>query len=1162
MNLYSPLNPPLPSKNNGTEIWHGLKGSSDALAVSRAATNLPGPAVVVSSNTREFDYFVNALRFYSDQKTPIPIYSFSSWGCLPYDAFSPRQDITSNRLSILSKLPALHRGIVVINIDSLIQCLPPTQYIKSHNFSVKVGDKLNIDNFRNLLFESAYKQVPQVEFHGEYAVRGGVIDVFPMGSDHPVRIELFDEEVDTLRCFLVDEQRSFQKVDEFSVLPGSEIPLTEEGITLFRQAFRQIFPGDPKSNRVYRFIDSKKLPEGAEFYMPLFFNSTSSFFDYLPDSTSIFVAEDSFEAIKKYWKQIEERFQVVSESSYQQPLNPDMLYLKPEHVKNRINFFSNILLSKSNKKSGVKFNASSPLNFNSSAATANPYDALKVALQKNKAKFHIAVDTAGQMAMVKNALKDTGIKYNTDCTWHTLLEDESASITVQLAHLPTGLNLPEADIKIVTSADLFGASVSSMPSTRSEVEISRKNKLLAVVEELNIGDPVVHEIHGIGRYNGLETMNFDGFEAEFMVIQYYGTDKLYVPVYSVDWVNRYVSIDKDNIPLHSLSSKKWAKAKKKAQQKAYDIASELLEVQALREAHKSPPIECPPDLYSEFTAKFPYNETVDQLSAERDVLADMSSKIPMDRLVCGDAGFGKTEIALRCAFTAVANNCQVAIIVPTTVLAQQHYDVFSDRFAEWGTKVGLFSRLQTGSQLKKRVSELNSGSIDIAIGTTRLIQSDVKFKNLGLLIIDEEHRFGVRQKEHLKQRRTNVNVLSLSATPIPRTLSMALNRLREISIIATPPENRLAVHTFFRDWSPLLIREACLRELGRGGQIFYVHNEVKSISRAARNLAKIVPEADIRIAHGQMSKVELGQVMKEFYQQKFNTLVCTTIIESGLDIPTANTILINAASKFGLAQLYQLRGRVGRSYQEAFAYFLVESKAYLAKDAKRRLDAIESLQQLGAGYAVATYDLEIRGAGTILGEAQSGAIDEIGYTLYSEYLSKAVDELNRGITPENQTVQNALNNEATPSEVNLNTPTLIPENWIPDVNLRLTLYKRIASARAIEKLRELRDEMKDRFGSIPAPAEWLLRTAEIRILTRQLGIEKLDVGLNSTRIKFSKNADFNVAGLVEIMNNQPDSIQLKNNDSEIQVSHCFEELEKRVSHANELLLSLTPGNSD
>ncbi len=1152
MQYFSPLAPPKIAKRGVNDTWGGLKGSTDALAVMQAALGLTGPAIVVTSNSREFDYFVGCLEFFSQQGDNIPVIPFPSWECLPYDAFSPHEDITSRRLAILARLSTLSRGVVVISIEELMQRLPPASYIKGHSFAIEVGDKLDAEKFRQQLFESAYRMVPQVETHGEYAVRGGVIDVFPMGSDYPVRIELFDDEIDTLRYFRVDEQRSFQKIQKFVVLPGSEIPMTQDGVNRFRTKFQELFPVEPRANRIYREIDSGKIPGGAEFYIPLFFESTSEFFEYLPNNACLFVSRGTFEAAKTFWKQVEERYQITSNYPHQQPLPPDLLYLRPEQVKNNILAENCIILSPRHQPKGKRFRVGEPVNFTSSLFMGNSFENLKVQLSRTKGKTFFAVDTSGQQAIVESAIKALDLQYSTSHNWQKLVNDAETDIAINVVHLPRGLTLPERKLNIISSAEIFGPKASTPLSTSSETtEKPSPQRIQAMLEELHEGDPVVHEIYGVGRYVGLESMSFEDYDAEFMIIQYAGTDKLYVPVYAIDSVSRYVSIDRENIPLHALSSKTWERTRKKARQKVYDIAAELLQLQALRQSNQSPPMHCETELYNEFVAQFPFNETIDQIHTEKDVLSDLASTTPMDRLVCGDAGFGKTEIALRAAFVAYSNGFQVAIVVPTTILAQQHYDVFVDRFASWGTKIGIFSRLQKTSTVKNIATQLKEGKLDIAIGTTRLLQADIEFKSLGLLVIDEEHRFGVKQKEYLKQKRTNVNVLTLSATPIPRTLSMALNRLRELSLIATPPDNRVAIHTFLRDWSADLIREACLRELGRGGQIFYVHNEVKTIQKVARQLATIIPEANIRVGHGQMSKLELKQIMKQFYLQQFNLLVCTTIIESGLDIPTANTIIINGATKFGLAQLYQLRGRVGRSHHQAYAYLLVESIVYLPRDSRRRLEAIEELHQLGAGYVVATHDLEIRGAGTLLGDAQSGTIDTVGYSLYSSYLFEAVDYLTK---PGAETqVEKFLSGQRHKCEVNLHVPTIIPEYWIPDVNIRLTFYKRIASSININQIKALREELKDRFGKLPAPVESLLNTAELRMKADRIGIRKLDIGPDSALLKFSSDTSFDPAGLIQAINDYPGTIQIDNDKSELKITHSLDSVAERVTHTALLL---------
>ena len=1146
----SPLNPPTIQVEDVSVAWRELYGSANALAIAAAASRHSGLAVAVTGSSREAEMLVESLKFYSSES--VPILFFPCWECLPYDTFSPHQDIVSQRINLLSKLPLLARGIVVVSVDNLMQRLPPVNYIAANSFALATGSTLNIEVLRDQLNQASYRDVKQVEVSGEYAFRGGVIDLYPTGAADPIRIELFGDRIDTLRFFDAQTQLSKQKIESIEILPGGEIPINDESIRSLRQGIREHLDGDPRENEVYNEIDSKQLPNGAEFYLPLFYRSTSLLFDYVPSSSVYFTMESCQSGADQFWQQVNERFQLASDRVSRLPLLPNMLFLSPTQLGEQLKFHANVQINGMSHSCIHNFRTKQPLEISAKSRNVKLELMLQNHLKSARLKTLICVDGLGQRETVENALKNIEIPYARVETWDDFIKCNS-QLAISVSRLQAGLQIPQDGLQVITSSELFGRRIQApKPTTR----VRSPEALIASMEELEIGEPVVHELYGIGLYRGLVTMDVTGSPAEFLTIEYRDNETLYVPVYSIDYVSRFVGSKSEELVLNSLSSKNWDKARRKARKKVFDIAAELLEIQSLRDSRKGNCMPVPEEDYQNFVSRFTYRETPDQKDAIGHVLNDLSLSRPMDRLICGDVGFGKTEVAMRAALVAVANNYQVAVVVPTTLLAQQHFDVFQDRFSEMGIRIELLSRMRKGSDVKDVMHHLKTGKVDIAIGTHRLLQSDVEFSNLGLLIIDEEHRFGVRQKEHLKKLRTNVDILTLTATPIPRTLSMAMNEIRDISIIATPPDNRLSVRTFLKSWQPEIIREACQRELGRGGQIFYVYNEVRSIQQAARELAKIVPEATINVAHGQMPKLKLEAVMKNFYMQKFDVLVCSTIIESGIDIPTANTIIIDRASKLGLAQLHQLRGRVGRSHHQAYAYLLIPNKEYLRGEARRRLEAIEAFDQLGMGYVIAAHDLEIRGAGALLGEEQSGAINDIGYAMYSDFLQDAVLTLKRSHSK--QIFDSSPVAKQDSAEINLHAPALIPEKWIPNVNLRLTLYRKIATARDNAKLNQLKAEMLDRFGRFPKEVSLLFHISSLKLHSKILGIVNISIGSHSGRIVFGAQANFDVSGLNHLIESYPGSVKLSKPDSAILLTHSLDSEDDRIKKAFFILDTITP----
>ena len=1120
------LHPRLPEKAGEVLHWGKLHGAASSLAVALLAqkgahqevTQQQCPLVYVCAEAQHAAMVRHELEFFVGDS--VPIYSFPDWECLPYDRVSPHPDIISQRLLALHHLPSMQRGILIVPITALMQRLTPTDYIGAHAFNLSVNQEFDTDQFRQRLVNAGYYSVDQVMSPGEFAIRGGIVDVFPAGMNTPFRLDLFDTEIESIKLFDTETQRSTDSLPEIRLLPAREFPLDESGIETFRQQFRATLDGDPKKSMVYREVSKGLAPTGTEFYLPLFFKRTDTLFDYLNQNTAFILEEGTMEEAESLHLEILERFENAKLNPEWPPLTPDLLFLNPEQIYAGLKDFTRAQLLKLNLKS-VKhienYSSRAPKQFNLNPRSDNPYQEFFDHLKQTKNRVLLLAESAGRRESLHGLLKSN----NQDChvakNWNEFLTRDDA-ITLAVAEIDRGLVLPSANIEIITESQLYGQR---KVSKRKRSDKNRDpDAIIKSLAELNIGDPVVHEDHGVGRYRGLDTIQVDGSENEFATIEYKGGDKVYIPVLSLDKVSRYVGGNPDTAPLHKMGSDTWIKLRTKAKEKAYDVAAELLEIQALRLArtgHAFPPTD---HSYEAFSAGFGFEETADQQQVISDVIDDMTKEKPMDRLVCGDVGFGKTEIALRAAYMAIAGQKQVVILVPTTLLAQQHYNSFADRFADWPVNIELFSRFRTAKQLKESIAGIKSGTVDIAIGTHKLLQKDIKFRDLGLMIIDEEHRFGVRQKEQLKKLRSQVDILTLTATPIPRTLNFALSGLRDISVIATPPRSRLSVKTFVREWDDGLIREALVREIRRGGQVYFLHNEVQTIEKMQARIEALVPDARIRIGHGQMRERELENVMRDFYHQRFNVLLCTTIIESGIDVPTANTIVINKADRFGLAQLHQLRGRVGRSHHQAYAYMVSPTLNAMTEDAKKRLMAIESLDTLGAGFALASQDLEIRGAGELLGESQSGMIDQIGYSMYSTFLEQAIADIQRarqikrGEVPSSAARQDKV-------EINLHIPARFPDAYIPDVHLRLTMYKRIASTSDLEHLKELQIEAIDRFGLLPDSARNLFLIAELKLRCAQVDIKSLEIGPRGGHVVFFENPNINLDQLMREIANNP-----------------------------------------
>ncbi len=1146
-----PFRPPLPRKAGERLVWGHLFGSAFGLVLSRAARQARGPLVLITADVATAHRLEDELSFYLAQDGEVPVLSFPDWETLPYDIFSPHQDIVSRRLEALYRLPSLERGVVIVPAATAMHRLAPRDYIEAHSLVLETGDTLDLDAFRLKLERNGYRCVAQVMEHGEFAVRGSIVDLFPMGSELPYRIDLFDDDVESLRLFDPESQRSMKKVEAIRLLPAREFPLDEEAISRFRRAFRIAFEGDPARANVYRDISDGIASPGIEYYLPLFFEQTATLFDYLPQNATVILEEGMIDAARQFWSESEERFEQRRHDLERPILPPREIFLDPGDLLQAIEARPRVTCHHFEVEAapGVHNFATAvvpPVSVN--ARAPHPLEALTRFIAGFPGRVLFAAETSGRRESLLELLKRENLHPRQYDDWNAFLEDD-APLGITVAPLEKELLLRDPAIAIISENQLFGEQ--ALQRRRRARRDKDSDAVIRSLTELMPGHPVVHEDHGVGRYLGLQSLEVNGVVTEFLTLEYAGGDKLYVPVSSLHLISRYTGTSPDSAPLHKLGTEQWANAKRKAAQKATDVAAELLDIYARRAARQGHAYPEPDEHYHAFAAAFPFEETPDQKAAIDAVIADMTSPRPMDRLVCGDVGFGKTEVAMRAAFLAVHGGRQVAVLVPTTLLAQQHYQTFTDRFADWPVRIEVLSRFRSKKEQEKVLQELAEGKVDIIIGTHKLLQSGVKFTELGLVILDEEHRFGVRQKERLKALRAEVDVLTLTATPIPRTLNMALSDLRALSIIATPPSRRLAIKTFVRQWDKNLIKEACLREIKRGGQVYFLHNEVETIEKKARELEELIPEARVVVAHGQMRERQLEQVMLDFYHQRFNILVCTTIIETGIDVPSANTIIMNRADKLGLAQLYQLRGRVGRSYHQAYAYLIVPPKRAMTADAVKRMEAIESLEGLGAGFTLATHDLEIRGAGELLGDEQSGQIQEVGFSMYSELLERAVRALKEGKTPN---LDQPLEQHA---EVDLRIPALLPADYLPDVHTRLVMYKRIASAASEEELRELQVEMIDRFGLLPEAAKNLMRVTSLKLKAQPLGIRKIEAGPQGARLLFVPEPPIDPMKIITLIQRQPDRYRLDGQEK-LRLIEPMETPRERIE-AVEKLLDLLAG---
>ena len=1118
-----------------------LHGSSDALALAQYAAQ-HSPLAIIAANALEAQRLLEEIPFFAPD---LRVHLLPDWETLPYDHFSPHQDLISERLATLHHIRSNACDVVIVPLTTALYPLPPVEHLAAYTFFLKRGEKLNVAQLREQMTFAGYNHVQQVLAPGEYCVRGGIIDLFAMGSMLPYRIDLFDDEIETIASFDVDTQRTLYPVPEIRLLPAREFPLDDAGQARFRQNFRDRFEGDPSKSFIYKGVSKGIAPAGIEYYLPLFFDKTATLFDYLPKHTTLCLHHEVDEAIATFAKDAASRYNLLRGDPQRPLLEPKELFLDAERFFIRAKDFArlDILPSPAGGRGAGGEGDSKNLTPCPTAAIPDiavnrraevPTQAFQDFLQGYAGRVLLLADSLGRREIMAGYLHEYGLA-PAICEGYAEFLQRTEQFVLSVGPLQSGFILSDEKIALVTETELYAAQ----PRSRAARAAKKSNVegMLRDLSELKVGDPVVHEQHGIARYQGLVNLDLGEGENEFLLLEYAGEDKLYVPVAQLHVISRYSGGATDTAPLHKLGTAAWDKAKRRAMQQVRDTAAELLNLYAQRATRKGHAFKLTPHDYEAFAAGFGFEETPDQAAAIEAVIADLQSGKPMDRLICGDVGFGKTEVALRAAFVAAMDGKQVAVLVPTTLLAEQHFQNFSNRFADLPVKIAELSRFRSAKEQTQALKEMEEGKIDIIIGTHKLIQKGVKFHNLGLVIIDEEHRFGVQQKERLKALRAEVDVLTLTATPIPRTLAMSLEGLRDFSIIATAPQRRLSIKTFVAQTSNGIIREAVLRELKRGGQVYFLHNEVDTIANMAEKLTALLPEARIRVAHGQMGERDLEQVMRDFYQQRFNVLLCTTIIETGIDIPTVNTILMNRADRFGLAQLHQLRGRVGRSHHQAYAYLLVETEALTAQ-AKKRLEAIQSMEQLGSGFYLAMHDLEIRGAGEVLGESQSGEMQEIGFSLYTDMLNAAISSLRLGREPD---MAHPL---GVTTEINLHTPALLPSDYCGDIHQRLVIYKRLANCVTQDELDDMHQELIDRFGLLPEPAQTLLDSHRLRIAARALGISKVDASAEAIQFQFIPNPPIDPMKIITLIQSKRHIKMVGQDKLRIELKHS--DLNQRV----------------
>ncbi|MCH2017784.1 MULTISPECIES: transcription-repair coupling factor [Acinetobacter] len=1131
----------------GEKRWVGsLLGSSAALLFKEIAVQHSSLLVVVARNNQHVAQLESELEFYGIKPTIFP-----DWEILPYDRLSPHQDIVSERLAILSNMP--QKGVLLVSASTLAQRVAPYSWVLGEHFDIRVGQKFDLEQQKLRLVQAGYHLVDTVYDHGEFAVRGSIMDIFASGQDAPIRIDLFDDEIDTLKFFDPETQRTTTTLKSFTVLPAKEFPL-KEARSIFRDRYSELFPtANPKKNPIYQDVLDGIASPGIEFYLPLFFDKThmqsqSTLTTYFPKNCIVITNNDIDIDLTSFWKEVFRRYEDRRHNADQPILPPDELFIAPNNLLSALNQFPRMLVSAEaveEKAGALNLKVEQPPKLPVDPKKDKPFAVVKKYIDEANHPVLLVAESAGRRESLRDGLRASLGDIPSVDSFEQFQKSQFA-IAITNAPLDRGLLLTD-QLSVISENQLYEHRVVQRRRKRQQ-EVSEEF-LIRSLTELSIGAPVVHIDHGVGRYAGLITLAIEGQDYEFLQLDYAEEAKVYVPVTNLHLISRYSGGDPDLAPLHKIGTDAWSKAKRKALEQIHDVAAELLHIQARRQSKPGFGFEVDQSLYMQFASGFAYEETLDQANAIEATLYDMQQAKPMDRLVCGDVGFGKTEVAMRAAFVAVQNGKQVAVLVPTTLLAQQHYESFKDRFADWPVRIEVLSRFGSNKTHTKNIEDLAEGKVDIVVGTHKLLQENVQFKDLGLMVVDEEHRFGVRDKERIKALRADVDMLTLTATPIPRTLNMAFSGMRDLSIIATPPARRLAVKTFVQEHTEASIKEAILRELLRGGQVYFLHNEVDTIERAAENIRVLVPEARVAVAHGQMRERELEQVMQQFYHKEYNVLVCSTIIETGIDVPNANTILIERADKLGLAQLHQLRGRVGRSHHQAYAYLLVPSIKHLKGDAEKRLDAIQRASTLGAGFMLATEDLEIRGAGELLGEQQSGSMQAIGYSLYMEMLEKATKAIQQGKTP-NFDAPLSLT-----AEINLHIPALIPDEYLGDVHQRLLFYKRISNTDTQEKLDNIRMELIDRFGVPPQSVKHLFSVHQIRLKAEQLGITKIDINTQGGNIEFSPDTPVQAITIIQLMQKHPTYYRMEGGQR-LKVMVQLEEQEKRIQFINDLLAKL------
>ncbi|MAZ45847.1 MAG: transcription-repair coupling factor [Gammaproteobacteria bacterium] len=1115
---HSPHNPPAAPKPGNLAKWHGLYEGSAYLAAIKAAVAHESPTIVIANNAEDALNWFNGLSFFAEQEgNSIDILRFPEWETLPYDGFSPQNDIVSERLATLRKLSNAEKFILIISLQTLIQKIPPPKYIQSYSLQLCKGQKLNITDWALDLASYGYMPTDVVRNRGEYATRGSLIDIFPMGADTPIRIDLLEDQIDSLRTFDPETQRTITLVDKTDFLPAKEFPFNDEAISRFQEAWHLNFDVDVRNCAIYQDVSNGILANGVEYYLPFFFDELSTIFDYMPTSNLVISQDGLPQEVTSYIEGFTERYESLRHDVTRPILPPDTLLILGNELTKKLNLFSQIILSdQTNTEDKVNFKSNQIPKIEANPKLKEPGSALKIFVDSLDVPCLFVVNTAGRREMVQEFLHRTGIKAR-ELKDSDLSRLDKSQCGIYISTLDRGIWTDQ--LCIITETQIF-----DIPSRQRKPKgrLFDPELIIRNLTELKTGDPVVHIEHGIGRYKGLSTLSIDGNTNEFLSIEYEEEAILYVPVTSLHLVTRYSSNDLKTVSLSRLGSESWKKTREKAAKKIYDVAAELLDVQAQREQNIGHQFPAPDQQYWQFVQQFSFEVTDDQQTAIDAVIEDLTSSKSIDRLVCGDVGFGKTEVAMRASFIAANSGAQVIVLAPTTLLAQQHLDTWTTRFADWPIRIEMLSRLRSDTQINSILDHLKNGKIDIVIGTHKLLTDRLEMPNLGLVVVDEEHRFGVRQKEKLKKIRANVDFLTLTATPIPRTLNMAINSMRDLSIIATAPNKRVPILTFLYHQRDHIIKEAIKREILRGGQVFYLHNEVRTINQASQYVKDLVPEAKIGIAHGKMAKGDMEQVMNTFYHRQINVLVCTTIIENGIDVPNANTIIIQRADKFGLSQLHQLRGRVGRSTRQAYAYLLIPDRRAISADALKRLEAIESSGDLGMGFTLATHDLEIRGAGELLGEDQSGQIESLGFSLYMQLLERTIASLRK---PGIKGLIGPI--EPSSEEINLHSSTLIPETYLPDVHERLILYKRIAGASTTTEIEELKVEIIDRFGKLPDETRALLAITELKNIAQKIGISKIDIGSKGGRIQFSEKTSANPERIIELISQEPDSYQFQ-----------------------------------